>query len=85
MTIVMSSLPEDQVRMGAGLRGLLNSLGSTFGVAFAGFWLQHHLAIRTRLLQEDQQPVAFDNSYLARGGRSHDPDQRNRSYCPACE
>jgi len=54
MTIVMSSLPEDQVRMGAGLRGLLNSLGSTFGVAFAGFWLQHRLAIRTRLLQEDQ-------------------------------
>jgi predicted MFS family arabinose efflux permease len=46
MTIVMSSLPEDQVRMGAGLRGLLNSLGSTFGVAFAGFWLQHRLAIR---------------------------------------
>lgn len=30
MTVVMSSLPEDQMRMGAGLRDLLNSLGSTF-------------------------------------------------------
>ncbi|MCZ6872417.1 MAG: hypothetical protein O7G88_02635 [bacterium] len=64
MTIVMSSLPDDQVRMGAGLRGLLNSLGSTFGVAFAGYWLQQRLAIRTRLLQEDQHLAAFDVTYL---------------------
>lgn len=64
MTIVMSSLPEDQVRMGAGLRGLLNSLGSTFGVAFAGFWLQQRLAIRQQLLREEQHLAAFDVTHL---------------------
>ena len=64
VTFMMSTLPDDQVRMGAGLRGLLNSLGSTFGVAFAGFLLQQRLAVRTRLLQENQHPAAFDNAQL---------------------
>ena len=64
MAIVMSSLPEDQVRMGAGLRGLLNSLGSTFGVAFAGFWLQQRLAIRSHLLRENERLTAFDVTHL---------------------
>jgi hypothetical protein len=40
ITVVMATLPENQVRLGAGLRGLLNSLGGTFGVALASFWLR---------------------------------------------
>ena len=50
--------------MGAGLRGLLNSLGSTFGVAFAGFWLQQRLAIRSHLLRENERLTAFDVTHL---------------------
>jgi DHA2 family multidrug resistance protein len=64
LTVVMSTLPDDQVRMGAGLRGLLNSLGGTFGVALAGFWLQQRLAVQTRLLQENQHLSSFDSTHL---------------------
>ncbi len=64
MTLVMSSLPDDQVRMGAGLRGLLNSLGGTFGVALASLWLQHRLAVQTQLLRENQHLAAFDTTQL---------------------
>lgn len=60
MTLVMSSLPDDHVRLGAGLRGLLNSLGGTFGVALAGYWLQQRVAVRTRMLQENQHLEGFD-------------------------
>jgi DHA2 family multidrug resistance protein len=69
VTIVMASLPEDQVRMGAGLRGLLNSLGSTFGVAFAGFWLQQRLAVQTYTLRENQQLDGFDVRQLTEAVR----------------
>jgi EmrB/QacA subfamily drug resistance transporter len=69
IALVMSSLPDDQVRMGAGLRGLLNSLGSTFGVAFAGFWLQQRLAVQTQLLRENQHLTAFDATHLVDGIR----------------
>ena len=67
----MSSLPDDQVRLGAGLRGLLNSLGGTFGVALAGYWLQQRLAVRTVLLRENQQPEGFDAVQLVESVRQH--------------
>jgi dipeptide/tripeptide permease len=54
VTVTMATLPEHQVRLGAGLRGLLNSLGATFGIAFAGLFLQQRLEVHTRLLEENQ-------------------------------
>src|SRR6266540_6019660 len=39
VTLSMATLPDHQVRMGSGLRGLINSLGATFGSAMAGFFL----------------------------------------------
>lgn len=60
VALVMSSLPEDQVRLGAGLRGLLNSLGGTFGVALAGYWLQQRVAVRTYMMRENQHLEGFD-------------------------
>jgi hypothetical protein len=59
MTITMATLPDHQVRLGAGLRGLLNSLGATFGVAFAGLMFQQRLAVRTALLGENQPMAPF--------------------------
>ena len=64
MTVTMATLPDHQLRLGAGLRGLLNSLGGTFGVAFAGIVLQERLAVRTYLLGENQHLAAFEHGHL---------------------
>ncbi len=69
ITLVMSSLPDEQVRMGAGLRGLLNSLGSTFGIALAGFWLQERLAVQTHLLRENQHLDSFELTHVVESMR----------------
>ena len=71
VTVVMSSLPDDQVRLGAGLRGLLNSLGGTFGVALAGYWLQQRLAVQHVWLRENQHPEGFDAVQLMESVRQH--------------
>src|SRR4029450_3663385 len=52
-------LPDHQVRLGAGLRSLINSLGSTFGIAVAGIMLEQRLAVRLALLGEGQPLGAF--------------------------
>jgi MFS family permease len=65
MTVTMATLPDHQVRLGAGLRGLLNSLGGTFGIAFAGIVLEYRLAVRTYFLGEDQHLGAFEHVHLA--------------------
>ena len=53
VTLSMATLPDQQVRLGAGLRGLINSLGATFGSALAGFFLQQRLAIWTEFIQKN--------------------------------
>ena len=53
VTLSMATLPDQQVRLGAGLRGLINSLGATFGSALAGFFLQQRLAVWTEFIQEN--------------------------------
>jgi EmrB/QacA subfamily drug resistance transporter len=65
MTITMATLPDHQLRLGTGLRGLLNSLGGTFGIAFAGILLQHRLAVRTYLVGENQHLDAVEHAHLA--------------------
>jgi hypothetical protein len=64
MTITMATLPDHQVRLGAGLRGLLNSLGGTFGIAFAGIVLQSRLALRASFVGENQHLDAFDHLHM---------------------
>ena len=64
MTITMASLPDHQVRLGAGLRGLLNSLGGTFGIAFAGIMLQSRLARQASFVGENQHLDAFDHFHM---------------------
>lgn len=64
MTITMATLPENQVRLGVGIRGLLNSLGGTFGIAFAGIMLESRLAVRTYLLGENQDLVSAEHGHL---------------------
>jgi EmrB/QacA subfamily drug resistance transporter len=64
MTITMATLPDHQVRLGAGLRGLLNSLGGTFGIAFAGILLQSRLSLRATFVGENQHLDAFDHLHM---------------------
>ena len=64
MTITMATLPDNQVRLGAGLRGLINSLGGTFGIAFAGIVLQSRLAVRASFVGEHQHLGAFDHLHM---------------------
>ena len=64
----MVVLPDHQVRLGAGLRGLINSLGATFGVAISGFFLQQRLAVWTQFFQDYPPPVMaveMPDSWLA--------------------
>jgi len=71
MTITMATLPDHQVRLGAGLRGLLNSLGGTFGIAFAGIVLQSRLAVRASYVGEMQHLDAFDHLHMVERMRQH--------------
>ncbi|MGE3537008.1 MAG: DHA2 family efflux MFS transporter permease subunit [Candidatus Tectimicrobiota bacterium] len=64
MAVTMATLPDHQVRLGVGLRGLLNSLGGTFGIAFAGIMLQERLAVRTLGLQENQALDSLEHHHL---------------------
>lgn len=64
MTVTMSTLPDHQVRLGAGVRGLLNSLGGTFGTAMAGFFLQQRLEVRTLQLLENQHLTSVEHSQV---------------------
>jgi EmrB/QacA subfamily drug resistance transporter len=54
MTAFVSNLPNEKVRMGTGLRGLINGLGGTFGVAACGALLERRQTIHAIAYGEDQ-------------------------------
>jgi hypothetical protein len=60
----MATLPDHQIRLGAGMRGLLNSLGATFGIGLAGFFLAGRIAIQTEALAENQQLASVEHTEL---------------------
>jgi EmrB/QacA subfamily drug resistance transporter len=64
VTVSMAALPDHQVRLGAGMRGLMNSLGATFGIALASFWLQQRLAVHTAALVENAPLRSGDHGQL---------------------
>ena len=39
INVLMAALPQDKMIMGSGLRGLMNGLGSTFGVSMAALFV----------------------------------------------
>jgi EmrB/QacA subfamily drug resistance transporter len=74
VTLSMATLPDHQVRMGSGLRGLINSLGATFGSAMAGFFLQQRLGVWTQFLQDNPPPVVaaqMPDRWLAQEATTH--------------
>ena len=72
VTLSMATLPDHQVRLGAGLRGLINSLGATFGSAVAGFFLQQRLGVWTQFFQDNPPVVAqMSDRWLAQETTTH--------------
>jgi predicted MFS family arabinose efflux permease len=55
INVLMITLPQDKVIMGSGLRGLMNGLGSTFGVSMAALFVEKQQVIHTMQLVEDQE------------------------------
>lgn len=54
INFLMAVLPQDKVIMGSGLRGLVNGLGSTFGVSMAAIFIEKQQEIHALGFSEDQ-------------------------------
>jgi predicted MFS family arabinose efflux permease len=59
INVLMITLPQDKVIMGSGLRGLMNGLGSTFGVSMAAIFVERQQDIHAMRLSEDQELAPF--------------------------
>lgn len=59
INVLMLVLPSDKVVMGSGLRGLMNGLGSTFGVSMAALFIERQQAVHAMQLADDQSALAF--------------------------
>jgi hypothetical protein len=54
INFLMAVLPQEKVTMGAGLRGLMNGLGSTFGVSMAAIFIEKQQIVHAMLFAENQ-------------------------------
>jgi EmrB/QacA subfamily drug resistance transporter len=54
INLLMVILPKEKVMMGSGLRGLMNGLGSTFGVSMAAIFVERQQTVHALALSEDQ-------------------------------
>jgi hypothetical protein len=54
INFLMVVLPKEKVIMGSGLRGLMNGLGSTFGVSMAAIFVERQQTVHALALSEDQ-------------------------------
>ncbi len=54
INVLMAVLPQNKMIMGSGLRGLMNGLGSTFGVSLAAIFVEQQQAIHVLDLAESQ-------------------------------
>ena len=76
LNVLMVVLPKEKVMMGSGLRGLMNGLGSTFGVSMAAIFVEKQQTIHALAFSEDQslypigaaEAVAAAQEYLSSAG-----------------
>jgi len=54
INLLMATLPKEKVMMGSGLRGLMNGLGSTFGVSMAAVFVERQQAVHSMVFSEAQ-------------------------------
>lgn len=59
INVLMAVLPQEKVIMGSGLRGLVNGLGSTFGVSLAAIFIEKQQAVHALDLAAEQSMSPF--------------------------
>jgi EmrB/QacA subfamily drug resistance transporter len=76
INVLMVVLPKEKVMMGSGLRGLINGLGSTFGVSMAAIFVEKQQMVHALAFSEDQswhpigaaEAVTAAREHLSRAG-----------------
>lgn len=67
INLLMVVLPKEKVMMGSGLRGLMNGLGSTFGVSMAAILVERQQTVHALAFSDDQSlhPIGADEAVAA--------------------
>ena len=67
INFLMAVLPKEKVIMGSGLRGLMNGLGSTFGVSMAAIFIERQQTVHALAFSEDQSlsPIGIAEAEVA--------------------
>jgi hypothetical protein len=71
--VLMVVLPKEKVMMGSGLRGLMNGLGSTFGVSMAAIFVETQQTIHALAFSEDQNLYPMGAAEAITAVREHLP------------
>ncbi|MBI3325241.1 MAG: DHA2 family efflux MFS transporter permease subunit [Nitrospinae bacterium] len=67
INFLMAALPREKVMMGSGLRGLMNGLGSTFGISMAAVFVEKQQTVHALAFSEEQSlyPVGMSEAVAA--------------------
>jgi fucose permease len=71
LNVLMVVLPKEKVMMGSGLRGLMNGLGSTFGVSMAAIFVEKRQTIHALAFSEDQSLYPIGAAEAITAAREH--------------
>jgi EmrB/QacA subfamily drug resistance transporter len=71
INVLMVVLPKEKVMMGSGLRGLMNGLGSTFGVSMAAILVEKQQAVHALAFSEDQDLLPIGAAEAIAAAREH--------------
>jgi hypothetical protein len=71
LNVLMVVLPKEKVMMGSGLRGLMNGLGSTFGVSMAAIFVEKQQTVHALVFSEDQSVYAIGVAEAVTAAREH--------------
>ena len=71
INLLMVVLPKEKVMMGSGLRGLMNGLGSTFGVSMAAIFVEKQQAVHALTFSEDQSLSPIGAAEAVTAAREH--------------
>jgi DHA2 family multidrug resistance protein len=71
INFLMAALPRDKVMMGSGLRGLMNGLGSTFGVSMAAIFVERQQTVHALAFSEDQGGLPIGAAEAVAAAQAH--------------
>jgi hypothetical protein len=71
INVLMTVLPREKMIMGSGLRGLMNGLGSTFGVSMAALFAEKQQAVHAIGFSEDQSVYPIGTAEALAAAQEH--------------